>query len=236
MLVWALANYTFLDPLADDAGAKDAKWRVIVITRAVASAIAVAVIAPSSLPLSGLTLAGVIILPFLRALIPPRYCSELEITASFLFVSATFLMTRNRSNGVEHAWLSVPATTNRIGAIGIVAALALFTVHGGTYIVRGLLKKSGTIPMTDDDTNAIDVDEFNRGRLIGALERVLLLAVVIAGSYEALGFIVAAKGLIRGHDLDKRPMAEYFLIGSLSSVLVAVGTGTLAKWVLASYP
>lgn len=30
-------------------------------------------------------------------------------------------------------------------------------------------------------------------------------------------------------------MAEYFLIGSLASVLVAVGTGTVAKWVLTVY-
>jgi len=37
----------------------------------------------------------------------------------------------------------------------------------------------------------------NRGRLIGNLERLVLTLVVVAGSYAALGFLVAAKGLIR---------------------------------------
>ena len=65
----------------------------------------------------------------------------------------------------------------------------------------------------------IDVKELNRRRLIGNLERIVLTLVVAAGSYSALGFLVAAKGLVRFGEFEKgREFTEYFLVRSLSSV------------------
>jgi hypothetical protein len=72
---------------------------------------------------------------------------------------------------------------------------------------------------------AIDIPEYNRGRTIGNIERLVMLAVVVLGNYEALGFILAAKGLIRASEFDDRDFAEYFIVGSLSSVAVALLVG-----------
>lgn len=56
---------------------------------------------------------------------------------------------------------------------------------------------------------------------------------MIAGSYEALGFVIAAKGLIRSRDLEaNRDLTEYFLIGSLASVAVALATGIAARGII----
>lgn len=71
----------------------------------------------------------------------------------------------------------------------------------------------------------IDIPEYNRGRTIGNLERLVMLAIVGLGNYEALGFIVAAKGLIRAPEFRDRDFAEYFIVGSLSSVAVALLVG-----------
>jgi len=76
------------------------------------------------------------------------------------------------------------------------------------------------------------VMEINRGRLIGNLERLILTIVVAAGSYAALAFLVAAKGLVRTEGLQKRDFAEYFLVGSLSSVLVALCSGVIIRYTL----
>jgi hypothetical protein len=54
-----------------------------------------------------------------------------------------------------------------------------------------------------------------------------MLIFVIAGQYEALGFVVAAKGLIRSKEFEDRDFTEYFLLGTLASVLIAVLTGEL---------
>lgn len=45
----------------------------------------------------------------------------------------------------------------------------------------------------------------------------------------ALGLVLAAKGLARFKDLDKRPFAEYVLIGTLISVAAAILVGVLLK-------
>lgn len=74
-------------------------------------------------------------------------------------------------------------------------------------------------------TPGIDVREFNRGRMIGNLERLLLVIFVVAGSYAAIGFLIAAKGLIRTREFENREYAEYFVIGTLASTLVAVVVG-----------
>ncbi len=114
-------------------------------------------------------------------------------------------------------------------------ALFIFTIHGGTYIVRGILKTSG-MPKVPGKGTPSAVELLKRGRLIGVLERAVLFVVLVAGSYEALGFIVAAKSLIRSRDFEgDRDLTEYFLIGSLASVAVAVATGTTARYLLQAY-
>ncbi len=55
---------------------------------------------------------------------------------------------------------------------------------------------------------------------------------IILGSYAALGFLLAAKGLIRIKELENRDFAEYFLIGTLSSVAVALVLGLLVQWAI----
>jgi hypothetical protein len=85
----------------------------------------------------------------------------------------------------------------------------------------------------ETEQTTIDSKEYNRGRLIGNLERVVLTIVVAAGSYAALAFLVAAKGVVRSDEFDKnRDFAEYFLIGSLSSVLVALCAGIALRFAL----
>ena len=60
---------------------------------------------------------------------------------------------------------------------------------------------------------------------------------VALGSYAALGFLVAAKQLIRIKEFENRDFAEYFLIGTLESILAApvlglsVRTVSLEWWV-----
>jgi len=57
--------------------------------------------------------------------------------------------------------------------------------------------------------------------------------VVAAGSYAALAFLVAAKGVVRADEIEKsRDFTEYFLIGSLASVLVALCAGMGLRFAL----
>ncbi|MET4582001.1 hypothetical protein ABIE21_001491 [Conyzicola nivalis] len=63
--------------------------------------------------------------------------------------------------------------------------------------------------------------ELKGGRFIGPLERLFLLALVLAGAFTAVAAIVAAKGIIRFPEISKDAVggskAEYFLVGSFAS-------------------
>ena len=63
------------------------------------------------------------------------------------------------------------------------------------------------------------------GRVIGSLERILSLIFIVSNHYEAVGFIIAAKSILRFRDTDAAK-TEYLLIGSLLSFLIAVALGT----------
>lgn len=78
----------------------------------------------------------------------------------------------------------------------------------------------------------LDVGEFNRGRVIGLLERVLLYLFILQGQYGAIGFILAAKAFTRFKALDDRPFAEYVLIGTLLSASLALVVGGLIQRLL----
>jgi hypothetical protein len=70
------------------------------------------------------------------------------------------------------------------------------------------------------------------GATIGVLERILIVVFVLTGSEAAIGFVVAAKTLARFRLLDDRDFAEYYLLGTLASVAVAIITALIARLAL----
>lgn len=68
----------------------------------------------------------------------------------------------------------------------------------------------------------------NAGALIGILERILTLVFVLIGQYEAVGFIIAAKSVLRFKDTDTAK-TEYVLAGTLLSFGIATLLGLIVK-------
>lgn len=103
-----------------------------------------------------------------------------------------------------------------------VATAALLVTYAAVIVGGGQLIRIALIPFT----RAIGSPASNQlafaGLYIGWLERFLILTAILAGSYTAVGLIVAAKSIFRFPDLKDRPLAEYFLIGTLMSVTLAV--------------
>lgn len=85
------------------------------------------------------------------------------------------------------------------------------------------------------DTLTLNRQEYNAGRLIGILERILIFFFVLADQFTAIAFIIAAKGFARFKELDQRQFAEYVLIGTLMSVVLAIISASLVKQLLGWY-
>ncbi len=67
------------------------------------------------------------------------------------------------------------------------------------------------------------------GATIGVIERLLIVTFVLLGADAAIGFVVGAKTIARFKQLDDRDFAEYYLLGTLASVSIAILTAIVAR-------
>jgi len=83
------------------------------------------------------------------------------------------------------------------------------------------------------EENALDVEGLrNGGMLISQLERLLVFILVLIGEPMGVGFLVAAKSILRFPSASERKMAEYVLIGTLMSFSAAIALALLTRWAL----
>lgn len=238
-LLWAIATYGITaDPLrGETANFASGRWYGVLVLRGV-FVLGLSYALSRSPLLAVLFFAAVLLQPLCRYRLPMQWLAEFEVgyLAACLYSALALI----RSHQLSTSWVPATILPRKSAALCVVLGTLLVVVRGGTYVVRGVLRKSGTLKPRDrahfpDKDKAseedfwpiiVDVEEYNRGRLIGNLERIVLTIVVAAGSYAALAFLVAAKGLVRFEEFEKsRDFTEYFLIGSLSSVLVALCAG-----------
>lgn len=103
----------------------------------------------------------------------------------------------------------------------------LLVLNEANIVLRYLLKLAGLKSL--GKTEEINQREYNTGRVIGMLERIFVFLFVLLNQYAAIGFILAAKGVTRFKDFESRTFAEYVLIGTLLSALLAMAVGVIVK-------
>jgi hypothetical protein len=106
----------------------------------------------------------------------------------------------------------------------IVLSGLFFLLNESNFLIRLVFEISGKVPVTKE-TREPDNKELNAGRIIGILERIIIFFFIIIGQYAAVGFVIAAKGVVRYKELEDRNFAEYVLIGTLMSSLLSMFTG-----------
>lgn len=75
----------------------------------------------------------------------------------------------------------------------------------------------------------------NAGKIIGLLERALIFLMVMIGEPAGIGFLIAAKSILRFDAVSKdRRISEYVIIGTLASfgwaLIVAFGADATLEW------
>lgn len=112
----------------------------------------------------------------------------------------------------------------------LVYAVALILLTWvGNHACRLCLQWSALLPANPSPASAeftpdaaAPVSGSHAGRWIGSLERLLIMLGLAANSWEVMVAVVALKTVARYQELDKRREAEYFLVGSLASILWAI--------------
>ncbi len=70
------------------------------------------------------------------------------------------------------------------------------------------------------------------GRYIGIFERVLVLTFILTSNFSAIGFLIAAKSILRFSDKSEtgaRKQTEYVLVGTLLSFSITIIIGLLVR-------
>lgn len=150
-----------------------------------------------------------------------------EAAVAFVVVGAAWLVVRDLSlNLVPTAISASPADVRHV-ALAAIVGWSLFVINV-PFCVRLIGR------LLPPETKKIEggVDPERMGAAIGVLERILVIALMPGGP-TAVGFVVAAKTLARFKELDKKRFAERYLLGTMTSVSIAVASAMAAGWVWA---
>ena len=136
--------------------------------------------------------------------------------------------------------VAVVITFNNIGEISLPIWLPetkvllwvwafVFCLRPANFFIQNIFKEAKiTIP-----DNGKEQSLPNAGRVIGNVERMLTLVFVMLGQYEAIGFLLAAKSLLRFRETDT-VKSEYVLVGTLLSFGIAILMGVAVKLLIES--
>ncbi|MHA1206423.1 MAG: hypothetical protein ACTSSO_02505 [Candidatus Hodarchaeales archaeon] len=102
--------------------------------------------------------------------------------------------------------------------LGLLYLLAyLVVIFGGSYFVGHFLN-----PYKSPETNSDSTGLQGVGKKIGKVERAIILTLALLGEFGAISFVFVAKSMARFEQLKKRQFAEYYLLGTLLSILFAL--------------
>ena len=71
----------------------------------------------------------------------------------------------------------------------------------------------------------------NGGKWIGIIERLMIFTFVLLGKYEAIGFLITAKSILRFRQDTETKQSEYVLVGTLLSYGLAIILGLIISQV-----
>ncbi|MCK8817146.1 DUF3307 domain-containing protein [Natroniella sulfidigena] len=97
----------------------------------------------------------------------------------------------------------------------------------GSILVRLTLDK-----FISKDNDIINANTDNPGELIGKLERLLILTLVLGRDYSAISLVFAAKSVARFNNFKDKDFVDYYIVGTLASVLIGIVIGLLLNLII----
>nr|WP_051332812.1 DUF3307 domain-containing protein [Cucumibacter marinus] len=128
---------------------------------------------------------------------------------------------------------TMPSPAGVLRALTLIGGL-LLTLRVGAFAIGKFMDRFDPGPLQDaTGTTPREDDGLPGGGLyIGYLERTLIFILVLAGELAAIGFLVAAKSVLRFGEAQKRRSSEYIIIGTLASFAWALAAALATRWLL----
>ena len=144
-------------------------------------------------------------------------------------ISLVFLKNNNYTNGFD----------NKSKILLIIIIFLVSTYVSGIFIKILIKFISRRDKFFNDEViinNAIkNSGAKNGGFIIGILERTFILVIMILNQPSIIGFVLAVKSVARFKKLEDENFAEYFIIGTFISFIIAIIGGRVIYLLLKSY-
>lgn len=119
-------------------------------------------------------------------------------------------------------------------AIWLIATGVVFLTFPAAIIIKMSISKWSVAIEQESSARGQQADGSlaRAGQVIGILERLFVYGLMLAGQWQAIGFLLAAKSVFRFGDLRElrdRKLTEYVLIGTLLSFGIALLTGLVTS-------
>ena len=106
----------------------------------------------------------------------------------------------------------------------------VFCLRPANFFIQNIFREAKiSVPTNGEENQSLP----NAGHVIGNVERMLTLVFVMLGQYEAIGFLLAAKSLLRFRGTDT-VKSEYVLVCTLLSFGFAILVGVAVKLLIES--
>lgn len=120
---------------------------------------------------------------------------------------------------------SIPDGTLFLKSVQLLTALLIGSMPAAITVklVLALIQKPEKEKTIADITIKQEEDaEAGGGRLIGILERATIIILAFCQQFGAIGFVLTAKSIARYKQLEKQSFAEKYIVGTLTSTLIAL--------------
>lgn len=153
----------------------------------------------------------------------------LDQISHIFIISLVFLKNNNHINEFD----------NKSKILIIIIIFLLSTYVSGIFIkilIKFISRKEKFFNEEIIINNAIrDSGAKNGGFIIGILERTFILVIMILNQPSIIGFVLAVKSVARFKKLEDENFAEYFIIGTFISFIIAIISGRIIYLLLKSY-
>lgn len=114
----------------------------------------------------------------------------------------------------------------------VLLGAGLLTLPASIFIGKIMRRWEPATPEGEEhgrDTKGLE----DAGKVIGITERIIVFALILAGQFTVIGFVIATKSIFRLKEGSTR--AEYYLVGSMLSFSIAIAAGLIVSYLMSTF-
>ena len=164
----------------------------------------------------------------LQTAIKPNLLFTIDQLFHFLIIATAWFWYFNLFDKLLQT-ISIPFVNYKFSLILLAYAWIYYPIG---YLIKFATQSINHTTAIQVSTSTAEEKIEHGGKLIGQFERIIILTLVLLNQYEAIGFLITGKSIIRFADHNSNLRSEYVLVGTMMSYALAILTGVCVNYLL----